>query len=75
VGAAGAMVGTAAMMGVTLAVTIAAFVVGLVLRVRQVVVMMEGGIALRIRVTAVLEVVAVASTILEAQATAVIAVV
>ena len=62
---------TAAMMGATLAVTISAVVVELALGVRQI----EVGIALWIRVTAALEVVAVASPIPGALATAAIAVV
>ena len=62
---AGAAVATAAMMGTTSAVTIAVVVVGLVLGVRRAVAKMEMGIALWIRVTAALEVVAMASPILE----------
>ena len=74
-GAAGAAASTADMMGATLAVTVTAVVVRLVLGVRQAVAKMEVGIASWIRVTAALEVVAVALPILEALATAAIAVV
>ena len=74
-GAAGGSTSTAAMMGATLAITITAVVVGLVLGVRRVVAKMEVGIASWIRVTAALEVVAVALPIPEALATAAIAVV
>jgi len=52
---------TAAMMGVTLAITILAVLVELVLGMRRAVARMEVGVVLWIRVTAALEVVAVAS--------------
>jgi len=60
---------TAAMMGVTLAITILAVLVELVLGMRRAVARMEVGVVLWIRVTAALEVVAVASPIPEALAT------
>jgi len=66
---------TAAMMGATLAVTISAVVVGLVFGVRWAVAKMEVGIVLWIRMTAALEVVAVASSIPGTLATVAIAVV
>jgi len=74
-GKAGVAAATVAMMGATLAVTIMAVVVGLVLGVRRALANIEVGIALWIRVTAALEMVAVASPIPGAQATAAIAVV
>ena len=73
-GAAGAATSTAAMIGATLA-TITEVVLGLVLGVRRAAAKMEVKIASWIRVTAALEVVAVALPILEALATAAIAVV
>jgi len=72
---AGAAASTADMMGATLAVTITAVVVRLVLGVRQAVVKIEVGIASWIRVTAALEVVPVTLPILEELATSAIAVV
>ena len=74
VGTARAVVATATMLGATLAVTISAVVVGLVLGARRAVAEMEVSIALWIRVTAAPEVVAVASPIPGLMATAATAV-